>query len=435
MATKHFILDLARDRVVRLDSRGAATTLGSLFGLNSVLANIGLVRKLLRITDVAKVLTRALATWVGGLAGLMVDVVILMLLFNLTIGEAVGPELLNFIFGPRASVCHLISIWTVMGRIHRFLIKALPETVILFFSMLRGCASIADSVSGRLAVLLLGRSVEELGSLVGIIDDVVIDVIVIDDVRDIARCVLLHLAIAWLVMVRLGLAATLTLHEDFALVVSGRRGGVLDAVILPTLHIVVVGFLSLRNDSFVIGVSHSRIFSLLLACFGNGFHLLDHLVEVALNGARNAGLRVVFFVKNVVVAGRMTIAIELGGGGTGHLRGGVNRAGRFCDAAAVLGNSERVFANFVEVHETSQFCGGEGEGLDGRLGRFGHVMSFYCIYGLFVSKVRVVVISDELQPLGWLLIIVNPLDCTLPTLSCAYEGMDGSHLRIYECVS
>jgi hypothetical protein len=62
-------------------------------------------------------------------------------------------------------------------------------------------------------------------------------------------------------------------------------------------------------------------------------------------------------------------------------------------------------------------------------------MRFHLIYCLFVPKVGIVVISNELKTLGWLLIIVNPLDCSLPSICCAYKRLDGAHLRIYECIS
>jgi hypothetical protein len=111
-------------------------------------------------------------------------------------------------------------------------------------------SSATHGVSCGFAELLLGGPVEELRGFVGIIYDVVVDVIVIDDVGDIASCSLLHLAITRLVVMGLLVAAALTFHQDFAFIVRGGRR-ILDAVILPSLH-KVVGLLSLSNETFVI---------------------------------------------------------------------------------------------------------------------------------------------------------------------------------------
>ena len=102
MATKHFIFDLAGDCIVSLDSWSA--TLSSFFSSDSVISNTGLMRKLLRITDVGKVLARALVAGVGRLARLMVAIVSLTVLLYLAIRETIRPELLNFIFGSRCTI-------------------------------------------------------------------------------------------------------------------------------------------------------------------------------------------------------------------------------------------------------------------------------------------------------------------------------------------
>jgi hypothetical protein len=211
LTPKHLVFDETRNSSIVLEGR--ATALRSFLGAYSARPNSWLISELLRVVSIAKVLTRTRDIGLGRLATLS-------LLFRLfTICKAVSPKLLNLIF--RSHLARSI-LNTMACRRLGFVIETLSDRAVTKVRII----SCKRLYSARIAVLL--SSIEELGCLAWVVDDIVIYVVVVDDVGDIPSRYLLQITSFTLVV--LGVAAG-AIFCYFSLVVSS----VLDRVVLPAL--------------------------------------------------------------------------------------------------------------------------------------------------------------------------------------------------------